>query len=196
MLRIGLTGGIGSGKTTVAKIFEVLGIPVYSADEAARRLMNEPGPLKNQLIQSFGAEIYSNNEINTRLLSEKVFNDPSQLALINSIVHPATISDAREWMNKQSTPYVIKEAAILFEAGANKDLDYIIGVSSPRLLRIERIKQRDNVPEEKILLKMSKQMNEAEKMKQCDFVLINDEKQLLIPQVLTLHKKLQELGSA
>ncbi len=194
MLRIGLTGGIGSGKTTVAKIFEVLGIPVYYADVAAKRLMNQPGPLKDELINAFGEEVYSDGQINTPLLSEKIFNNPSQLAQINSIVHPATIADALKWMSEQSAPYIIKEAAILFEANADKDLDYVIGVSSPKLLRIQRIMQRDNMPEEMIFLKMSKQMKDDEKMQLCDFILINDEKQLLLPQVLALHKKLLDLN--
>ncbi len=190
MLRIGLTGGIGSGKTTVAKIFEVLGIPVYYADASAKRLMNQPGALKDELINVFGDEVYSDGRINTPLLSEKIFNNPSQLAQINSIVHPATIADALKWMSEQSAPYIIKEAAILFEANADKDLDYVIGVSSPKTLRIQRIMQRDNMPEEMIFLKMSKQMDDDEKMRLCDFILINDEKQLLLPQVIALHKKL------
>jgi dephospho-CoA kinase len=109
-------------------------------------------------------------------------------------VHPATIADALKWMSEQSAPYIIKEAAILFEANADKDLDYVIGVSSPKLLRIQRIMQRDNMPEEMIFLKMSKQMKDDEKMQLCDFILINDEKQLLLPQVLALHKKLLDLN--
>ncbi len=104
------------------------------------------------------------------------------------------MADAREWMGVQSAPYIIKEAALLFEADADKDLDYVIGVSSPKLLRIERIMLRDNMPEEMILLKMSKQMDEEEKMKLCDFILLNNEKQLLMPQVMALHKKLLELS--
>jgi dephospho-CoA kinase len=194
MLRIGLTGGIGSGKSTVAKIFEVLGIPVYYADASAKRLMNQPGPLKEDLIRAFGEEVYSDGQINTRLLSEKIFNDPSQLALINSIVHPATISDALKWMSEQTAPYIIKEAALIFEASADKDLDYVIGVSSPKRLRIQRLMLRDSMPEEMILLKMSKQMDEEEKMQLCDFILLNNEKQLLMPKVIALHKKLLDLS--
>jgi dephospho-CoA kinase len=193
MLRIGLTGGIGSGKSTVARIFEVHGIPVYYADASAKRLMNQPGPLKDELINAFGDEVYSDGRINSMLLSQKVFNNPSQLALINSIVHPATIADALEWMSVQSSPYIVKEAALLFEADADKYLDYVIGVSSPKPIRIQRVMRRDNLSEEMILLKMSKQMDEEKKMQRCDFILVNDEKQLLMPQVLALHKKLLDL---
>lgn len=188
MLRIGLTGGIGSGKTTVAKVFETLGVPVYYADEAAKRLMNEDEALKNQLQQQFGKEIYVDEKLDRSYLASIVFNDNKKLALLNSIVHPATIEDATRWMQQQNTPYTIKEAALIFESGSQKNLDKVIGVYAPVPLRIERVIKRDNIRKEEILLRMNKQMDEEQKMRLCDYVITNDEEQLVIPQVLALHE--------
>lgn len=192
MLKIGLTGGIGSGKTTVAHIFEVLGIPVYYADDAAKKLMNEDEHLKQQIIEHFGEESYVDRKLNRSYLSFVVFSDAEKTKIINSIIHPATIADAELWMNKQITPYAIKEAALIFEAHAEKKLDLIIGVQSPLPIRIQRVMQRDNITEEAVLARMQKQMNEEKKMSCCDFVIVNDEKELLIPQVVKLHEVLLE----
>ena len=188
MLRIGLTGGIGSGKTTVARIFSVLGIPVYDSDSASKRLMAEDELLKDKIIQSFGKESYLNGKLNRKYLSELVFSDPKKIELLNSIVHPATIKDAEEWMKKQNSPYIIKEAALIFESGSNQFLDKIIGVSSPLSLRIERTMKRNNISAEQVKARIALQMDEEEKMSLCDYVLINDEHQMLIPQVLSLHQ--------
>jgi dephospho-CoA kinase len=190
MLKIGLTGGIGSGKTTVAHIFEVLGIPVYYADDAAKRLMNEDEHLKQQIITHFGEESYVDGKLNRSYLSAVVFLDAEKIKLINSITHPATIANAELWMSKQTAPYAIKEAALIFEAAAEKQLDLIIGVQAPLPIRMQRVMQRDNITEEAVLARMQKQMNEEDKMNRCDFVIINDEKELLIPQVVALHEKL------
>jgi dephospho-CoA kinase len=190
MLKIGLTGGIGSGKTTVAHIFEVLGIPVYYADDAAKRLMNEDEKIKLQILQHFGEESYIDGKLNRNYLSTVVFSSAEKTKLINSIIHPVTIANAKVWMSKQTTQYAIKEAALIFEANAEKDLDLIIGVQAPLPLRIERVMQRDNITEAAVLSRMQKQMNEAEKINRCDFVINNDEKELLIPQVVILHKKI------
>ncbi len=192
MLRIGLTGGIGSGKTTVAHIFEVLGIPVFYADDAAKRLMNEDENLKQQIITHFGEESYVDGKLNRTYLSDVVFSDAEKTKLINSIIHPATIANAELWMNKQIAPYAIKEAALIFEAAAEKYLNLVIGVQTPLHLRIQRVMQRDNITEEAVQTRMQKQMNEDEKMSRCDFVIVNDEKELLIPQVVRLHEKLLE----
>ena len=189
MLRIGLTGGIGSGKSTVARIFEVLGVPVYSADDASKRLMAEDPELKKNIINSFGKESYVEGELNRKYLSDQVFNDSKKIELLNSLVHPATIKDAEQWIKKQKAPYVIKEAALIFESGSNKILDFVIGVKSPLLLRIQRTIQRDNVTAEQVEARMKMQMDEEEKLSLCDFIIINDEKQMLIPQVLLLHEK-------
>ncbi len=196
MLRIGITGGIGSGKTTVAKIFEVLAIPVYYADDAAKRLMNEDESLKLKLSELFGPAIYEDGLLNRALLSSIVFNNKEKLDLLNSIVHPATIADAENWMKKVSKPgneiipYAIKEAALIFESGAQKKLDFVIGVHAPYKLRLQRAMLRDNLSKEEIELRMARQMDETKKMNLCNFIITNDEIQMLIPQVVELHQKL------
>ena len=199
MLRIGITGGIGSGKTTVAKIFEVLGVPVYYADDAAKRLMNEDQALQQKIIENFGADVFENSQLNRSRLASIVFNDPEKLALLNSIVHPVTIADAEKWMKRfsktatQKIPFAIKEAALIFESGAQKKLDYVIGVHAPYKLRLQRSMQRDNLTKDEVEARMEKQMDETKKMNLCNFIVTNDEVQLLIPQVVELHKKLMEL---
>jgi dephospho-CoA kinase len=190
MLRVGLTGGLGSGKTTVAKIFETLGIPVYYADDAAKRVMNENVELKKRIIENFGATSYKDEILNRAYLAATVFPDLQKTALLNSLVHPATIADAELWMKQQQSPYAIKEAALIFESDAYKHLDYVIGVSAPYELRLQRGMDRDGLSKEAIDIRMSRQMDETEKMERCDFVLFNNEKELLIPQVLTLHETL------
>jgi dephospho-CoA kinase len=191
MLKIGLTGGIGSGKTTVAKVFEVLGIPVYYADEAAKELMHTNELLKQQLIFHFGKEtFFEEGQLNRKHLSSIVFNNKEKLELLNNLVHPATIADAQEWFSKQQAPYVIKEAALLFESGTAEGLDYIIGVTAPAALRIKRVMDRDGVTAEDVKRRMANQLDEVIKIKLCDFVLHNNEQQLLLPQILTLHNEL------
>jgi len=187
MLRVGLTGGIGSGKSTVAKIFESLGIPVYYADDAARLIMNTDEELKTSLIKNFGDRVYKEGVLDRSWLATIVFADKEKLALLNSLTHPATIRDADHWMQRQTSPYTIKEAALLFESRANEHLDHIIGVYAPQELRIKRVMARDNVTAEEVLKRLNRQMNEEEKMKRCDSIIVNDEKQPVIQQVLTLH---------
>lgn len=196
MLRIGITGGIGSGKTTVARIFEVLAVPVYYADDAAKRLMNEDESLRLKITGIFGPAIYNDGLLNRALLSSVVFNDKEKLNLLNSIVHPATIADAENWMKKVSesgdeiTHYAIKEAALIFESGAQNKLDYVIGVHAPYNLRLQRAMLRDNLSKEEIESRMARQMDETRKMNLCNFIITNDEIQMLIPQVVELHEKL------
>jgi dephospho-CoA kinase len=189
-LRIGITGGIGSGKSTVAKVFEVLGIPVYYADEAAKRIMNEDEPLKQLIIQHFGAAAYKNNLLDRQYLAGQVFDNKEKLELLNSLVHPATIRDGETWMHKQTAPYAIKEAALIFESGTQDQLDYIIGVSAPAPLRILRAMKRDGSSRDQVLARMSKQIQEEIKIRLCDFVIYNDEQQAVIPQVTKLHEQL------
>jgi dephospho-CoA kinase len=196
MLKVGLTGGIGSGKTTVATIFEVLGIPVYYADEAAKRIMKENESLKAEIKKYFGQEAYIKDELNRSWLASIVFNDRHKLDLLNSLVHPVTIQDAETWMSRQKTPYTIKEAALLFESSASENLDFIIGVSTPQVLRIKRTMDRDGISREEVLKRINRQIDENIKMKLCDFVVTNDEQHLLIPQVLDLHKKFISLASS
>jgi dephospho-CoA kinase len=193
-LRIGLTGGIGSGKSTIARIFEVLGIPVYYADQEAKRIMNEDEQLRRQIIQHFGEKAYQETGLNNKYLAEIVFNNREKLELLNSLVHPVTISDGERWMQQQKTPYAIKEAALIFESSSPEHLDYVIGVSAPEPLRILRAMQRDNISREAVQARMQKQIQEVIKMRLCDFIIYNDEQQLVIPQVLELHEKITKLS--
>jgi dephospho-CoA kinase len=193
MLKVGLTGGIGSGKTTVAQIFEVLSIPVYYADPAARDLMNKDPELKKKIIASFGTEAYKNGELNRSYLGSVVFQDTEKLNLLNSIVHPATIRNSEIWMKNQKTPYAIKEAALIFEAGLEKHLDYVIGVTAPEPLRIQRVVDRDHIPKEKVLDRIKHQMDEKEKISRCDFVIQNDGVKPLLPQVLAIHERMMQV---
>jgi dephospho-CoA kinase len=190
MLKIGLTGGIGSGKTTVAHIFEVLGIPVYYADDEAKKIMQEDSIVKKKIINSFGEESYVDGKLNKAHISNLIFHYPGKANLINSIIHPTTIANAKEWMLKQTTPYAIKEAALIFEANAEKELDFVIGVTAPLPLRIQRIMARDNIDEAAVKARIQKQMNEEEKMSRCNFVIHNNEESLLIPQVLQVHQEI------
>lgn len=193
-LKIGLTGGIGSGKTTVAKIFELLGVPVYYADTASKRLYHTDPELKAALKLHFGEGIYANEVLDRQKLAGLVFKDPSKLELLNRLVHPPTIRDAENWLAAQTAPYVIKEAALLFESGSVAGLDYVIGVSTPLVLRIKRVMDRDGVGRQDVLARMARQIEESIKMRLCDFVLRNNEQELLIPQVLELHHHLLELA--
>jgi dephospho-CoA kinase len=194
VLKIGLTGGIGSGKTTIAKIFELLGVPVYYADEASKRLYHTNKELMTRLKKHFGEDVYTNEQLNRSQLAALVFNDPVKLVLLNNLVHPLTIKDAEEWMEKQKVPYVIKEAAILFEAGSAGGLDYIIGVSAPQHLRIKRVMEREKITREGVLSRMQRQMDEDIKMMLCDSIIKNDEQEFVIPQVLALHEKFLAMG--
>ncbi len=201
MVRIGLTGGIGSGKTTVARIFETLGIPVYYADDAAKRLMNTDEELKAAITRHFGTDSYANGELNRKYLASVVFNDKEKLELLNSLTHPATIRDAEEWTQQlaesgpqgpaggQSPPYIIKEAALLFESGAAEHLDSIIGVYAPQHMRVQRVMQRDGLPAAEVMKRISRQIDEEMKMKLCDHIISNNEQEMLIPQVLKLHRQ-------
>ena len=191
MVKVGLTGGIGSGKTTVARIFEVLGIPVYYADAEARRLMNTDPELKKQIIEVFGPKSYNEGNLNRPWLAAQVFHNTEKLNLLNSFVHPLTIRDAESWMKRQTAAYSIKEAALIFEGGLEKNLDYVIGVTAPESLRLERTIQRDKISAEEVLLRMQQQMNDEEKMSRCDFTIINDGRQAVIPQVLAIHETLK-----
>ena len=194
MVRIGLTGGIGSGKSTVAQIFEVLGIPVYYADISAKKLMNEHAELRSAITTIFGEQAYVNNLLDRKYISSIVFSDPAKLQQLNALVHPATKKDGEAWMQQQTSPYAIHEAALIFEAKVSDRLDLVIGVSSPIELRIKRAMGRDKINRDEVLKRMDQQLDEGLKMSKCDFVLMNNEQQLLIPQILELHQKLLVLS--
>ena len=191
MLRIGLTGGIGSGKTTVARVFETLGVPVYYADDAAKRLMNQDPAIRSALIEKFGEAAYlESGALNRPYLASLVFENPEKREQLNQLIHPATIADANQWLREQRGAYALREAALLFESGAAAGLDYVIGVSAPVALRLQRVMKRDQLSEDAVKKRMATQLQDAIKLKLCDFVIVNDERVALLPQVLALHKKL------
>ena len=191
MLQVGITGGIGSGKTTVCRVFETLGVPVFYADAEARRLQDEDEEVKAAIKNLFGENIYSSNGLDRKAVAEKVFADALLLKQLNDIVHPATIRAFETWKeNYSDKKYILKEAAILFETGLNKSLDKIIVVTAPDELKIERIMNRDSVSREQVISRMKNQMSDSEKISLADFVIVNDEKQAVIPQVMKIHNKL------
>ena len=195
LLKAGLTGGIGSGKSTVARIFGLLDIPVYDADTAAKTIMNEDEALKASIISHFGEDTYTGGALNRSYLASVVFKDEKKLALLNALVHPAVIHAAGQWMQRQNAPYVVKEAALIFESGSQEELDLVIGVYAPKPLRIQRTMERDKISREAVLKRMNTQVNEELKMRLCDFVLHNNEQRLLIPQVIALHEQLLLLSN-
>lgn len=189
MLKIGLTGGIGSGKSTVAGIFQVLGIPVFDADANTKIIMESDATLKAGIRSLFGNDSFIDDRLNRKFIADIVFKDPLQLEKLNALVHPAAIRAAEEWADKQKADYVIKEAALFFEAGSAEGMDYIIGVYAPKHIRIKRVMDRDAVSREAVLDRMNKQIQEEIKMRLCDYVILNDDQHLLIPQVLQLHEQ-------
>lgn len=193
-LKAGLTGGIGSGKSVIARMFETLGVPVYYADLAAKQLYDTDEEIKESLIKTFGEGCYVNNRFNASYLRQLVFNAPALLEQLNNIVHPAAIRDSRKWLSAQTFPYVLKEAALIFESGSQRDLDFIIGVSAPLENRILRVMERDHLPRQDVLSRMDRQLDDRIKMRLCDAVIVNDDKTPLLPQVLALHEKLLGLA--
>lgn len=194
MLKVGITGGIGSGKTIVTHFFSLLGIPVYSSDLRAKWLMQEDVDLITAVIYHFGEDIYGQDgkTLNRSLLASRVFNNPEKLSLLNSLVHPVVFKDFDGWCLQQRAPYVLKEAAILFESGSNKDCDYTMLVTAPIELRISRVQRRDNLSVDEIRRRINNQLSDEEKIKLVDFIIHNDEHQLLLPQLLAVHQQLLE----
>ena len=190
---VGLTGGIGSGKTTVANFFKELGIPVYIADTEAKALMNRSIVIKRKLIALFGENAYQDGKLNREYLSQKIFNDKDLLQKMNAIVHPKVASHFKRWVKKQDAPYVISEAAILFENGSYKKYDYIITVTAPEHVRLKRVMSRDNSSEKKVKSVMDNQWKDAEKIKLSDFVIQNINLEEAKAQVQQIHKKLLQL---
>ena len=188
---IGLTGGIGSGKSVVAKIFATIGIPVFNADEEAKRIMQTSPEIKTKLIEQFGTDIYNAHGLDKEKLAAIVFNDPFQLQLLNAIVHPVTIQAAKDWAAKQNSPYVIKEAALIFESGAADGLFKVIGVTAPLSLRTHRVMQRDGITKDQVDARMRNQISDTIKMRLCDYVIDNNNQQMVIPQVLEIDKAIR-----
>ncbi len=194
MLKVGITGGIGSGKSTVAKIFSSLGIPVYDADRAAKRLVLTDLDMRKKIIENFGSESYINGQYNRRYISQIVFNNKQKLDLLNQIIHPATIRDANRWFLTQDAPYALKEAALIFESNSQKHLDYVIGVYAPEEIRIQRTIEREGISADEVKARINKQMDENEKMNLCDYVIDNSGSVSVITQALEVHVNLSGIS--
>lgn len=187
-LHIGVTGGIGSGKTVVCRIFETLGYPVFYADDEAKKVMTEDADLVKKIKQHFGEHAYfDDGSLNRKLLSDIVFQDTDRLNILKGLVHPATIKAYQEWAEKQQSSLIFKEAALLFESNSYKLSDFNVLVTAPVSIRIHRVVKRDNVTAAIVKARMDKQMIDEEKEKLADFIIINDDKRALIPQVLSLN---------
>ncbi len=183
MIKIGLTGGIGSGKTTVAQIFESFGVPIYNSDERAKWLMNNNRHVKNCIVNKFGKEAYTRGKLNRVYIAKVVFQNSTELQRLNDCVHPAVAEDFTNWANVQVAPFVIKEAAILIESGASAICDKIIVVNADVETRIDRVIKRDQVTRDQVLSRMQHQFTDKQRMEHADFVIYNNGKEMLLKQV-------------
>ncbi|WP_299368537.1 dephospho-CoA kinase [Winogradskyella sp.] len=190
MIVVGLTGGIGSGKTTIAKYFESFGIPIYIADKEAKALMNRSKVIKRKLVELFGPSAYKKNELNREYLASKIFSDKSLLSKMNAIVHPKVASHFKRWLKKQKAPYVIKEAAIIFENNLEYQYDYIITVTADKDLRIERVMRRDDVSAEKVKSIIRNQLSDKEKVEKSDFIIENNDLETSKKQAQEIHQNI------
>jgi dephospho-CoA kinase len=190
MLKVAITGGIGSGKSLVCQVFKTLGIPIFNADAVSNQLVENNKELKEAIIKLFGTESYLNNNYNRKYIGNIVFNNPEKLQLLNDLIHPLAKQAAKQWFEEQHAPYAIKEAAILFESNAQQDIDIVIGVTAPETLRIERVMQRTGYSIDEVIKRIQLQMPNEEKMAKCDYVIQNDNKTALLPQLLRIHEAL------
>lgn len=191
MLRVGITGGIGSGKSHICKAFERLGIPVFYADDEVKKMYDDTPEVHAQLIAAFGENIYSNGALNKPLLAQKVFSNSNALQKLNAIAHPAVEKRFTKWCAKQkNVPYVLQEAALMFESNAHKLMDKIITVSSPVEVRLARVAERDRSTREEILQRMAHQLSDDERSSRADFVVVSDGVAPLLPQIIKIHEAL------
>ena len=194
MLKVGITGNMGAGKSTVVNILQKLGVPIYDSDSASKKLMGSNLLLINQIKQYFGSDIYTdNNTLNRSKLADIVFSNPQKLALLNSLVHPLTIEDFRNWAIIQSAPYCVKESSLLFETDAIKEVDIVVGVFAAENICLQRIKARSNMDITTIKKRLQYQINASIKMKLCDYIIENNGEELLLPKVWALHNSLNNL---
>jgi dephospho-CoA kinase len=192
MIKVAVTGGIGSGKSVVCEVFEKIGIPVFYADSSAKELMNSDNNIKEYLISNFGSTIFDEDgKLFRGKFAEIIFNNKTSLLKVNEIVHPAVRKVFEEWAKKQTTPYLIEETAILFESGLAHLFDKIIYVTAPLELRIERVMKRDKTTREKVQERMKNQENDEKKIEKSDFIIVNDDKEMILPQIINIHSKLQ-----
>ena len=188
--KIGITGGIGSGKTTVCMIFETLGVPVYYADVQAKKLMHTKPSVKAAIKELFGVEIYHNDKLDVKKLAEIVFNNKIALKNLNGIVHPAVQHDFDDWCARQTCHYILEEAAIIYESKIEHRFQKIILVTAPDAVRIQRVCKRDNVSPQTVRERMKNQYPEEKKIAMADYVIVNDDIQMLIPQIVSIHKQI------
>ena len=195
MFKVGITGGIGSGKSIISNIFRNLDVPVYEADSEAKRIISEDENIRGELLAYFGTEVFQDQQLNRNYLSERIFSDPEARSFVNSMVHPEVRSDFIKWVKKQtSAPYVVEEAALLFETGTWKELDYNILIVTSQETRIERIMKRDGMSRADILARMASQMDPEKAMELADFVITNYEEEFVIPQVLKVDENIRNLA--
>ena len=190
MLKVAITGGIGSGKSLVCQVFKTLGIPIFNADVVSNQLVETDKELKDAIIKLFGTESYLNGNYNRKFIGNIVFSNPEKLQLLNDLIHPLAIQAAKQWFEEQHAPYAIKEAAILFESNAQQDIDIVIGITAPDAVRIERVMQRTGYNKEEVIKRIALQMPDEEKMAKCDYVIQNDNKTAILPQLLRIHEAL------
>ncbi len=188
MKKIGLTGGIGCGKTTISKIFQIIGLPIYNSDEAAKKILNQNISVKQKIINHFGEKALTNNKLDNKKIANIIFKQKEKLKIINSIIHPLVKEDFTNWYKTQKATYIIKESALLFNSNSYKELDHVIFVKSPLELRIKRIQSRDKKNEKEIFSIIKNQSSDDFLEKKCDYIITNDENSFLIEQVLKLHK--------
>jgi dephospho-CoA kinase len=192
MLKVGLTGGIGSGKSLAARIFSILGVPVYNADAEAKRLMSQDPGLLMQLRQAFGTEVIGEQGPDRRALAKIIFNDARAMELVNSLVHPVVASDFQGWLESQAYPYIIKEAAIIFETGLHRHLDTVILVTAPEQVRLQRVMVRDGETEINVRRRMENQWPDEKKMPLAGLVVNNDGTSPLLPAILEMDRNLRK----
>ncbi|MAO70978.1 MAG: dephospho-CoA kinase [Flavobacteriales bacterium] len=188
MKKIGITGGIGSGKTYVSNVFEALGIPVFNSDTESKKLLFSSKGLIRSIINEFGDDIHEDYCLNKKKLATIVFSDADKLKKLNTLVHPLVKKEFLEWQEKQKSSYIIKESAILFESNSVKDLDAVICITAPLNLRIDRVKKRDRLSYQEIINRIENQLSQEDKEILSDFIIVNDGLQSLLPQILRLHK--------
>ncbi len=194
MFKVGLTGGIGSGKSVVARVLEVMGVPVFNADEEARALMHQD-PVRERIMAAFGKAVYAEGSLQRKELARIVFGDPRKLAALNAIVHPAVRDRFNDWAGEQVAPYVVMEAAILTETSGHQSFDHRVVVSAPEELRLKRVMERDHASEADVRARMRNQAREEDRLAHADTVLLNDGSRLLVPQVVELHEHLLKLAA-
>jgi dephospho-CoA kinase len=187
---VGITGGIGSGKSTICRVFQLLGVPVFNSDVEAKKLYNEDEFLKKEVIDLFGKGLLTEGKIDHSKLASIVFNDPTALSELNKLVHPRVREKFKVWLREQNAPYILKEAAILIESGSYKECDAIILVSAPLIIKEKRLINQRGMSPEAIRERMAKQMSDEDKRPHCQYNIVNDEIELVVPQIITINHEL------